>query len=102
MKTSTHGARPGISAALLVAFASAALVTTGCASSGSLFNDADGRRSGELVFARRCNGCHDLPAPGGRDAAAWRVVMQQMAIEAKLDAADKKLVTDWLVSRAQA
>ena len=86
------------SAFAIVGAAIALEILPSCASPGSLDTDGTGQRSGRVLFERRCCVCHALPIPASRTAADWRRVMERMAVEAKLDNADKARIVEWLIS----
>jgi hypothetical protein len=73
-----------------------------CSSMGAPGRHAGGERDGRTTYEHRCGACHMLPVPTSHTVTEWRRIMERMAVEAKLDATDKKKVTDWLISQRKA
>jgi mono/diheme cytochrome c family protein len=74
----------------------AACVTT----SADYVDPATGKRSGRLLYERRCAECHALYAPSSYSPAQWRPIVEEMAELAHLDAEDSALIRDYLVEAA--
>lgn len=75
----------------------AALILAASACQGAdPYADASGKRSGELIYRRRCIECHGLHAPGRLSDEQWASVLPDMAREARLSREDERLVLEYL------
>ncbi len=89
----------------------ATIVSTGCASlprpeladlptarahypTASLQSLEAGRRA----FVANCSGCHALPRPEKKNPNEWPQIVDEMAIEAKLNGVESELIAQFLVT----
>lgn len=57
---------------------------------------------GRELYLRKCSGCHRLHAPSERGPGEWPEVVKAMEAKIPLDATEKKLIIDYLVTAASA
>jgi hypothetical protein len=55
---------------------------------------------GRSILLAKCSGCHHTPVPAERRPAEWPHFVEVMAERAKLGAADRRLVEQYLVTVA--
>ena len=48
-----------------------------------------------------CSGCHALPNPERKSPNEWPQIVDEMAIEAKLDVAESELIAQFLVTMSE-
>lgn len=58
--------------------------------------------AGRSSYLARCGSCHQLYAPSAQPPSAWPGVVEDMQARAKLDAAQRAEITDYLVTLAEA
>ncbi len=95
-------------ATLLRAFASSAavlalLVALGCATDSAGRGDRNTElhqdAAAERLWRRKCVDCHGLHAPSRHSDADWKRIMDDMAQEAHLTAAEKATILAFLQAR---
>lgn len=57
-------------------------------------------QQGRKLLLAKCAGCHKTPLPHDHASAAWPRYMDEMAPKAKLDAAQRALIEQYLVTMA--
>lgn len=57
--------------------------------------------AGRRAFVDNCSGCHSLPRPEKESPSHWTDIMDEMAVEAKLSAAEKELVLQFVVTMSE-
>jgi hypothetical protein len=55
---------------------------------------------GRELLLHRCGKCHDVPVPGQRDAKDWPAQVTLMAPKAGIDASQRSLIEQYLVTMA--
>lgn len=55
---------------------------------------------GRELLLHKCGACHDVPVPGQRDARDWPSQVALMAPKAGIDASQRSLVEQYLVTMA--
>jgi|SRR5215472_7781436 len=58
-------------------------------------------QAGRQAFVENCSGCHSLPHPEKKSAKEWPQIVDEMAIEAKLDVAESELIAQFLVTMSE-
>ena len=53
---------------------------------------------GRFLYIARCSGCHPLPLPTQHTAGEWPAVVDRMALNARLTAAEVLQITRYLVT----
>lgn len=56
---------------------------------------------GRRLFVNRCSGCHTLPVPDAHPPDEWQELIGEMAEDAKLDAGQRDLVEQYLVTMSR-
>ncbi len=57
---------------------------------------------GRTLLLAKCAGCHNTPLPRDHAPAEWPRYMDEMAPKAKLDAAQRALIEQYLITMATA
>jgi hypothetical protein len=48
-----------------------------------------------------CSGCHALPQPEKKSPTEWLQVLDEMAVEAKLNPTETELITQFLITMSE-
>lgn len=54
--------------------------------------------SGRVIYTTKCNTCHELKTINNRSEAEWKHEIDDMSPKAKLTAAEKELLTQYILS----
>lgn len=57
--------------------------------------------AGRRAFVESCSGCHALPHPEKKKPNEWPQIVDEMAIEAKLDGVESELIAQFLVTMSE-
>jgi cytochrome c5 len=58
-------------------------------------------QAGRQAFVESCSGCHALPHPEKKRPNEWPQIVDEMAIEAKLNVAESELIAQFLVTMSE-
>jgi len=81
--------------AVVAAAAAAALACAGATAAEA------GPAGAERLYRSRCSSCHRAYAPSSRDRAKWAELLPKMAPRAKLSAAERDEIAEYLQANAK-
>ena len=58
-------------------------------------------QAGRQAFVESCSGCHALPNPEKKSPNEWPQIVDEMAMEAKLDVTESELIAQFLVTMSE-